>query len=297
MGLHLLLLLALTSLSTSPLWIRIAQAPLLTIGLWRMLGAGFLTILWILLKSETLKISATHLRTAFSSKWAWLTGLLFFLHLWTYMEAVQTTSVSHLVLIFSANPLFTAIGSLLFFRDRFLPRFFLVYSLAFAGILLLFQDHAVGRVSTLHGDLYALLSAALHSAYALSGKRARHDLDNLPFTSVLYTSAGLLFLGAVVVQGAPWMVETHEFYGAMAALILLPSLMGHSLYAYLLKHLNINFLSCAKLLEPGLSTGLAFLLLNESIGAQDVVAYGLIALAVVILFSKKRAAAPAGGHP
>ena len=262
-----------------------------------MFGAGLLTILWILLKCETQGSSLEKLRKAFASKWAWTTGLLFFLHLWAYMEAVQTTSVSHLVLIFSANPLFTALGSLIFFRDRFYPRFILVYSLALAGILLLFQDHPQSSVSTLHGDLFALLSAALHSGYALAGKRARHDLENGPFTSVLYLSAGLLFLVTVLVQNAPLYVPTYEFSGALLGLIFLPSLMGHSLYAYLLKHVNINFLSCAKLLEPGLSTGLAFLFLNESIGAQDVFAYGLIALAVIILFSKKRAAVPAKDTP
>lgn len=281
MGLHLLLLLALTSLSTSPIWVRIAHSSLVTIGLWRLLLAGTLTLLWILLRSEN---ALGKLRQAARSRWAWFTGFLFFLHLWTYMEAVQTTSVSHMVLIFSANPIFTAIGSLLFFKDRFYPRFFLVYGLAIIGIVLLFQDHALGSVSTLHGDLNALLSSALHSAYALSGKKTREHLNNSQFTAVLYLSSGLLFLFWAMGAGEPLFKDSFSFYLAIAGLVALPSLMGHTLYAYLLKHMNINFLSCAKLLEPALSTLMAFWIFQEQIGAMDLWAYGFIGAAVLILF-------------
>ncbi len=289
MGHHLILVLALTSLSTSPLWVRWAQAPLVSIGVGRLLGAGLVTIVWILLKSENFKVALANLRLASKSGWAWLTGFVFFLHLWTYMEAVQTTSVAHLVLIFSSSPIFTAVGSLLFYRDRLLPRFFLVYGLAIAGILLLFQDHSAASVSTLHGDLVALLSALLHSVYALLGKRARQQLDNWQFTSVLYLVSGTLFLVWALASNAPLLIPTSNFNLAILGLIIFPSLLGHSLYTYLLKHVNINFLSCAKLLEPGLSTLLAFLFLSETIGTQDVVAYGLIATAVVILFWRKKA--------
>lgn len=278
---HLVLLVALTSLSTSPIWVRVAHAPLVTIGLWRLLLAGTLTVLWILLRNER---PLSKLQLAMLSPWAWGTGILFFLHLWTYMEAVQTTSVSHMVLIFSSAPIFTAIGSLFFFKDRFYPRFFLVYGLAITGIVLLFRDHPEGSVSTLHGDLSALISAALHAAYTLCGKKSRENLDNSQFTAVLYLSSGFFFLLWALGAKEPLVHDTMGFNIAIFGLILFPTFLGHTLYAYLLKTMNINFLSCSKLLEPALSTLLAFLLFKEEIGASDIFAYAFIAAAVLILF-------------
>lgn len=274
------------------MWVRIAHAPLVTIGICRLLGAGILTLVWILLKSEKTPSTPAKLLQSFKSRWAWITGFLFFLHLWTYMEAVQTTSVAHLVLIFSSSPIFTAIGSFLFYRDRFRREYFLVYSLAIAGILLLFQDHSSSAVSTLHGDIFALVSAALHSAYALSGKKARETLDNSHFTSLLYLSSGAFFLCWALLFGQPLFVAGLSFQAGVWGLIVFPTLLGHTLYAYLLKHLNINFLSCAKLLEPGLSTLMAYWILGENLGAQDLLAYLLIGSAVLILFWPKKAALP-----
>lgn len=278
---HLLLLLALTSLSTSPIWVKVAHSSLVTIGLWRLLLAGTLTLLWILLKNEK---PLGKLRLAMRSPWAWCSGILFFLHLWTYMEAVQTTSVSHMVLIFSSAPIFTALGSQFLFKDRFYPRFFLVYGLALTGIVLLFRDHPEGSLSTLHGDLNALISAALHAGYTLSGKKSRERLNNGQFTAVLYLSSGLLFFLWALWAQEPLVQDSFNFNVAILGLVLFPTFLGHTLYAYLLKTMNINFLSCSKLLEPALSTLMAFIIFKEEIGPADVYAYAFIAAAVLVLF-------------
>jgi drug/metabolite transporter (DMT)-like permease len=51
-----------------------------------------------------------------------------------------------------------------------------------------------------------------------------------------------------------------------------------------LNFININILSCAKLLEPAIATALAFLFFDEEIGVKTAIAFLLMMVAVLLLF-------------
>lgn len=283
MSQQLVLLMALFSLSTSPLWVRLADAHLVAIGAWRLLGASALTLGWLYFRESEFR--STILKSI-RSPWVWLTGVLFFLHLWTFMEAVQKTSISHMALIFASNPIFTAVGALVFFQEKFHRKLFLVYGLALTGLYFLFRDQG-DQASTVYGDCAALISAVLHAAYVLSGKRSRRDMGNLQFTSLVYLSSGIMFLILAFALNAPLAISSQNTWWALIGLIIFPTLLGHSLFNYLLNSMNINFLSCAKLIEPGLATLMAYWLVGELISSSSFWAYGFIASAVLILFWPK----------
>lgn len=202
------------------------------------------------------------------------------------MEAVQKTSISHMALIFSSNPVFTALGALVFFKEKFQRKLIWVYGLALTGLYFLFRDQG-DQVSTVYGDSAALISAVLHAAYVLSGKRSRRDLGNLEFTSLVYLSSGIMFLMLAVALQAPLNISSENTWWALLGLIVFPTLLGHSLFNYLLNSININFLSCAKLIEPGLATLMAYWFVGEQISSSSFWAYGFIASAVMILFWPK----------
>lgn len=283
-----LLLIALTSLSTSPLWVRFAQAPATVLCLWRLLGAGFLISMFWVIRGQSLRWASK------PEAWFSLTaGIFFFAHLWTYVHAAQTTSVSHLVLIFCSAPLFTALGASLWLKEAFPRRLFAVYALAALGIYLLFNDplratSARSLATSTEGDLSALISSILHAFYVLASKKARETTPNLRFSFWLYTISGLLFLLVGWERGEDLLPQTPVFYAAVAGLILFPSFLGHTLYSYLLKFMNINILSSSKLLEPATASLLAFLLFDEEVGPKTLVAFALLGVAVLILFSPWR---------
>lgn len=289
-----MLFLALFGLSTSALWVRLANAPVDVIGLWRLLGAALVVSLALLIRGGLRGFRWNSKSEAISSLAA---GVFFFFHLWTYVYSAQTTTIAHLVIIFSAAPLFTAIGARFYFKEVFPLRLFAVIALAGLGLALIFRDpviaansHAVS--SSLKGDLAALVSAVLHSAYSLSGKRARQTAPNLNFSFWLYFVAGSLFLSLALILGENLRPESQPFYIATLGLILFPTLLGHGLFTYLLRHMNINVLSCAKLLEPAIAASLAFYLYNEEVSAMTLFAFGLMAIALLILFRPWRTKKP-----
>lgn len=282
-------MIALLSLSSSPLWVRMAGASIAVICFWRLAGAALCISLPSIFRRQSLMFSS-----ASETRYSLLAGVFFAAHLWTYVHSAQTTSVAHVVLIFSAAPIFTAIGAALWFREKFPKHLYFVYLLAGLGVYLLMTDPirastVRAQATTVEGDVSALISAALHAVYVLASRQARREATNLRFSFWLYSISGFLFLMIALFQEQP-LAPTHPlFYLAIGGLILFPSLLGHTLFTYLLKYVNVNILSCAKLLEPAFAVGMAYILFDEVVGAKTVSAFALMIAAVLILFRPWRA--------
>jgi drug/metabolite transporter (DMT)-like permease len=287
---HLLLFfLSILSLSQSPNLIRWAEAPPLIIGFWRLLGAFFLflTIHAVLQKKDQKKFWQSTQRH--SLNWALITGVFFFLHLWTYAFAAQHTRIANTMVLFALNPISTAAGSFFLLRDKFERQHAMAFVLAFVGIYWLVAENLIWE-QDLSGKIAALASGALYSAYVLTGKKARIEMENSQLNLVV---AGITCLSFLVVS----VLAKEEFYNyptktwiAIACLILLPSFLGHWIFTYLLKHMNINFMSSGKLAEPALAAVTAYFVFNEELSSNTIIAFvfALAAIFVLIFGRKKR---------
>lgn len=279
----LLLAVAVLCLSLPALLIRGAHAPLEAIGFWRLAFACAALAPWAWKRRAALTAPARHQ--------AVLAGTLFFLHLWTFTWAVGHTTVANLMLAFSTHPLWTALGAWLLHRERLGRRDWAAYSLASAGMALLFGGSARLGVEGLAGDLAALLSALFFSAWVLAGRRARRGLDNISFLFAAYVAAGLLFLLTGSTRDVEWTGYDTGTWGALAALAFAVSLGGHGLFTYLLAEYSVTTLSCAKLLEPALAALGAWRLYDEPLSPRLGGAFALIAAGVLVLLFRRRPSA------
>lgn len=276
----LLYFLALFCLSTSPNWAKLNHMPVDILGFWRLTLAAAGVGLWILISKKKLILpSWNYLR------WVIVSGVFFFLHLWTYKYASKTTSVSNTMILFASNPLWASVGGAFFFKEKITKRLVLSYTLAILGIYILVHHQIEFSQEGVQGDIAALISAAFYSAYMLAGKKAREHVDNTFFSFIQYSVCGLCFaLTALTTQ--------HHFTGydqiswiSVAGLVLLPTFLGHFSLTYLVKHMNLTVLSCGKLLEPILASIMAYFIFNEHLGSHSWLAFLLTASGVFILFA------------
>ena len=281
-----LFLIALSSLAASPIFVRIASAPIEFLGFWRLALAGILFLFWELARHGIIRLQ---LRQVSSWKWTLLAGFFFFLHLWTYVASAQNTSVAHLVILFSTNPIFTALGAAFFFRERLKRRLWLAYPLALAGLWILASEKVEHVPNSNYGDMMAVLSAALHAAYLLSSKQARRFFPNIPFSVGLYLVAAALF-GFVALWRDPssLTLTSVSAWSGVAGLILFPTFLGHALMTTLVNRMDLSLLSCGKLLEPGISSALAAVFLHEALGPNAPLAFLLTSAAVLIVVWPKK---------
>lgn len=280
---YLLFFLALLSLSQSANLVRWAAAPALMIGFWRLIGASGMMFGLRLFNAR--RTGEAFLQPVSKSTWAWalLSGTFFFLHLWTFFYAAQNTTIANCMVIFSTNPIFIAIGAWMLLKDRFEKRHAQAFVLAFTGVAILVSDRLSWDTART-GDFSALVSAIFVAAYMVTGKRARLHMNNDQYTGAIYLWTALLFLLAGTIQQVQWTGYPDHTWWAILATILFPTLLGHVLMTHLLKHFNINWMSCGKLLEPAFSAIVAFLAFKEVLKIQTIISFGFTAAAVLILF-------------
>lgn len=288
----MLIAISLLSLSFAPILVKWSQTPAEVIGFWRLMVA-FLVMQAFGRSSKTAeKLSRFHWLLALVS------GAFFFCHLWTYFLAVQHTKVANCTILYSLNPIFTAILSVLFFREKFEKHWWLSLALAFTSIVLLFSDQAqfafgnAGMFQTASlsnpdfaGNILALISAIFFSGYLSFGNLARKKLSNSQFTSAAYLTAAICFLVVVASKETPLTDYPPRTWIGISLLIIFPTLLGHAVFTHLLSRLNVNFLSCLKLTEPVMTSLWAVFLFNESVSRYLALALGLCVSSLLILLA------------
>jgi drug/metabolite transporter (DMT)-like permease len=294
---HLFLyFIALIFLSQSASMAKYAAAPPEVIGTWRMLIACLFFIGVSFFQGHGFK--ALRLNQAQTRKLP-MTGLFFFLHLWTFFYASQNTLISHTMILFCLNPLFVALGRWWMTRELPSKSLALSYVLSFLALaLLLFESQkSISSQQALWGDLSAFLSAVFFAVYFLLNHGVRQHLPNSVFSGWMYLSTAFCFFVTMALRQDNWLnYPTHTWLG-IGAQILFPTLMGHALISYLMKHLDPTWMATGKLAEPILATVVAIYLFNESVSTQSVGAFLLTGLALILFFSSSKKARAASGDP
>jgi drug/metabolite transporter (DMT)-like permease len=225
------------------------------------------------------------------SDWWWTIagGAIFGVHLWTYFLAAHNTTVANCVILFAVNPVFVSLGSWLFFGERITRRLIFSYFLCLLGLVWLTQQAPPqAAVYPEFGDAMALVAAVTFAGFALVGKKTRGRLGNVRFTVLTNVSGSLVFaLGAIWVWAQ---TESNPFdmpqqaWVAIALMAMFPSILGHSLFTYCMRFMNLSLMSCGKLLEPAMAMVSAAILFGEGASPTALAAFVLIALGILNLF-------------
>lgn len=299
----LLYILAIFSLSQAANLVRLAQAPALVIGFWRLLFSAMILLPFLLWstkrryghlnvfknESHELHLHRTANVQSFTG-FTLLSAAFFFAHLWTFFFAAQKTSIANCMILFSLNPLFTALISSKFLKVVFPKRLLLAYPIALTGLFLLLwhdlNEHSLTSQQGL-GDFSAILSGMLYSGYILTSMHVRKTTSNLKFATLMYLATSVLFLVFCLI----FQIELFDYpfitWAAILGNVLIPTLMGHFLFTYLLQFLNVNLMSCGKLIEPVFSSFIAYLVFHEQLKSGIYLSFALTSLSLLILFSNQ----------
>jgi len=210
-------------------------------------------------------------------------ALLLSAHLQLWVLGLRHTSVANATFLMSLSPVFFALAQR-FGERRRLPAYALAsLGLAAAGAAWLFLRGG-GRLGRL-GDLLVLAACLLYTGYLLAARRVAGDLPHLAFAQTIYFWGGLAGLPVALLAGglpAGSLGDTGSL-AALAALVLFPTLIGHTAVNFGVRHLSPLTVSFFSLAEPIVATAAALLLLGEPLRLLDLPAYGLF-LAATLLY-------------
>ena len=274
----------LVAVSTGSIFIRLAQAPSLVVGMWRLVLAALLLTPWALPagRREWRRLDRGDVgRLA-------LAGVALAIHFVTWISSLSYTTVASSVILVSTNPIFVGLAGHFLLGERFSRRTILAVAIAMMGtVIVSYGDWAfTGRA--LWGDLLALMGAVGASAYMLFGRAVRQKLSTMAYVWPCYAIAGMILLLLCVLTGRPLLgydLRTMSFFVLLA---VVPQIVGHSSFNWALAHFSPLFITLALLGEPVGATTLAFLILGEVPPASTLVGGTFVLLGIYLASREER---------
>jgi drug/metabolite transporter (DMT)-like permease len=271
-----ILAIGVVAVSTAAVLIREADAPSIVIAASRV-GLASLPLLAITAARGRLELRGDRASLLLTL----LSGIFLALHFGFWIASVQQTSVITSVVLVTTTPLFVGIVSSPLLGEKPSRATWTALAIATAGALIMVSEDFDAGGDTLGGDAFALLGAIFAGGFLLIGRIVLQKTGGwLPYSTVSYTTAAVLLIGAMLIAGEGFGGHSDRTYGFLLLIALVPQLIGHTALNRSLGHLPAIVVSIAVLGEPVGATILAAVLLNEDPTLLQLVG-GLVVLAGV----------------
>lgn len=278
------LLVGVVAVSWAAIFIRLAEAPALSIAAYR------LSLSAVPVGAFALARRRAELARLRRGEWLLLggSGAALALHFATWIASLSRTTVASSVALVTTQPVWVALLSALVLREPVRLQGVLAILVATAGgITIAGADIALSGEALL-GDALALVGAICAAVYFIVGRRIRPALSLASYVGVVYAVAAALLLLAALATGAPLGGFSTRTWMMFLLLALVPQLLGHSALNWALRYLSAPFVSVTVLGEPVISTLLAIPFLGEWPGPVRVLG-GAVTLAGVYLAVREEA--------
>ena len=271
--------------SLSSTLVKRADSPGVLLAFWRMVTVS---VVWnVYLRYTGRRVTMRHVRQAF------VPGVCVGLNLATFFAGVTHNSVVNAALIGSLSPiLIVPLGARLF-REHHEPRA-LVFALAsFAGVGLVLLAAPPKGDASIRGNVLAVLAMVLWTAYVVSTRHFRKDMDVTTFLATVSPIAALAVLPLAIVHGDVFGLSGTG-WSYMLLLTFLIGVAGHGLMVFAQRTIQIGTIGIAQVVQPALAVVWAFLLLGEGLrGRQFIgVAIGLGGLLAFLVLNRHRNETP-----
>jgi len=132
------------------------------------------------------------------------------------------------------------------------------------------------------GNVLAVTGAIMAAGYVLIGRRMRKNVSAISYVTIVYGVAALLLLTIVFIAGLPIFGYPFMAYVWFLLIALVPQLIGHSSFNWVLGFLSAAFVSIALLGEPIGSTILAYFIFEEVPSQLKIVGAILILIGIIV---------------
>jgi drug/metabolite transporter (DMT)-like permease len=285
----LILTLGILAVSTAAIFIRFAQqeAPSLVIAAYRL---GLASLILLPFSFQHARREVTGLSGSDRLR-ALLAGVFLAVHFAAWIISLELTSVASSVVLVTTTPLWVAIFSPLFLKERMRKEVWWGLGLAFSGGVVVaasqacvWENNQVTCASlsaffqgkALIGNLLALMGAWMAAGYLLVGRKVRPLISLRSYTLLVYSTAAVVLIGLAALNGYSFTGYPLPVFGWFLLLAIIPQVIGHSSFNWALRYLPATFVSLALLGEPVGATILAMIFLREVPMINEIIGGGMI---------------------
>ncbi|ARC28338.1 MULTISPECIES: DMT family transporter [Bacillus] len=268
------------ALSTSAIFVKLADAPAAIIAFYRLLFATVILLPLLLFN----KRNRNELKTLAKKQWGFgfLSGLFLAAHYVLWFESLQYTSVASSTVIVTLQPLFSMIGGYFLFKERFTKGAVIGCLIAISGSIVIgWQDFQISG-DALYGDILAFMAAGIITAYFFISQHIRKDLSLIPYSVISYGSSAC-FLGIFAyMQQQSFIHYATQTWLSFIGLAFIATILGQTIFNWLLKWMSATVISMSILGETIGTCVLAYFILSETITLQQALGISIIFIGLTL---------------
>ena len=273
-------------LSTSAIFVKLAEAPSGIIAFYRLLFTlCFLVPALLCRKKGREQLSRLSVR---QWKLAVVSGALLAVHWVMWFESLRFTSVASSTVLVSLQPLFSILWGGLLLQETVTKQGMAGVFLAIAGSVIIGWGDFQVSGAAFWGDVLSFASAGVISLHFLFGQILRKELDTLPYTTVCYSAGTVCLALYALLSDQAFTGYSPQTWGCFAGLALFATVGGQCVFNLLLKYLPATAVTMGILGEPVGTILLAFLVFGERIALQQGLGMLCILGGLWIYFSRKK---------
>lgn len=274
----------LVAISLASIFVKICDAPPLIIAAYR-LGLATLALLILFRKRATNQINFLPQKDFLLCL---LAGIFLCFHFAFWITSLKYTSVASSIILVTTNPIFVALTSTIFFREKIsFLLFFAILLAIIGGVIIAWDDFEKGR-DNIWGDAMALAGAVMASGYLLIGRRIRQKLELVPYITLVYGVAAIFLIALALFNGHSFFNYSAREYLLFFLLAFIPQLIGHTSLNWALKFFSATLVAVIILGEPIGATILAYIFLAEPLTKQ-IFWGGILVLIGIYLAAREEA--------
>lgn len=286
--LYIALFLGVFSLSTSAIFVKLANAPSSITAFYRLFFTALILLPFLLLN----KGNRQELFSLSKQQWGLglLSGLFLAMHYVLWFESLNYTSVASSTVIVTLQPFFSIAGGYFLFKEHFSKGAIGGCFIAIIGCLIIGWGDFQVNDQALFGDLLAFIAAGIITAYFFIGQYIRKNLSVIPYSFLGYVSSAF-FLGIYAfsqhISFTNYSLQTWKYFIGLACI---STILGQMILNWLLKWMSASIISMSILGETIGTCVLAYFILDEVISLQQGIGIMIILVGLALfLFQKNKA--------
>ena len=289
----MLLAVGVVAVGFAAIFIRLADAPSLSIAFYRnaIAAAILLPLAAARRHGELRRLTRAQVGIVLVS------GVFLAIHFATWVSSLALTSVAASVVLVTSAPVFTAAAGRMFFGQRVGRSVAAGIAVALVGTAVITGGDLAVAGSAALGDVLALCGAIAGAGYFIAGGRLRRDMSALTYAAVVYATCALILLPCALASGSALTGFSGKTWLMLILLALVPQILGHTTFNYLLRDLDPTLIAIAIMGEPVVSTVLAILFFGQIPSGWTILGGVLVLAGIYVAITGERWVADVASEP
>nr|WP_312578303.1 DMT family transporter [Sedimentibacter sp.] len=266
--------------SLSSIIIRLSQAPSLVISFYRMLFTVMLLFIPVMLK-ERKSIKGINKKDFILCI---ISGVFLALHFASWIASISMTTISNSTILVSCSPIFVSLANFFILKEHFTSKMLTGLLMSIVGTVIIALGSSGGSTSSMMlGNILAFMGAVFVAGYLVIGGIVRKNLSAGVYVFIVYSASIVtLFFMCILTQTPIYPYSPKEFL-LFLALAFFCSILGHTVYNYLMRYISATMISVSTLCEPIFASVLALIIFKEIPSVYTIVG-GVIILSGVFYY-------------